>query len=278
MRKIRKIFNTIPTTEGAGVRLKRGFSNQVVEMFDPFLLFDDFTNTESHHYEAGFPMHPHRGIETVTYILKGEVQHRDSIGNEGSIKEGDVQWMSAGSGILHEEMPVVHEGGVRGFQLWINMPRDRKMSAPRYQDIQKDAIPSVDGSVRVIAGAYKDVKGPIQDEVIMPTYLDVTLPPDTQFSLDTDPEHTFFIYVFEGRLVFRETHDRSEYWVKEGEIALLTNDNLLACTAGKEGARFLVIGGNPLREPIAWYGPIVMNTEEEIKTALAELQNGTFIK
>lgn len=281
MRKIKKVFTTIPTTEGAGVRLKRGFGTQAVEAFDPFLLFDDFTNTAAHNYEAGFPQHPHRGIETVTYILKGEVRHGDSLGNQGSIQAGDVQWMTAGSGILHEEMPMVHEGGVRGFQLWINMPQSRKMDAPKYQDIRHSEIPVIyeEGmTVRVLAGSFRSEVGPVQDEGVEPTYLDVSLKQNELFEYDTNGEHTFFVYVFEGRIVFRETHDRSEFWVREGEIALLTNDRLLACTAGNEGARFLVIGGKPLNESIAWAGPIVMNTQTELETAFKELQDGTFIK
>lgn len=281
MRKIHKLYKTIPTLEGAGVHLKRGFSNREAELFDPFLLFDDFSNESAESYEPGFPQHPHRGIETVTYILKGEVHHRDSLGNEGSITAGDVQWMSAGSGILHEEMPVVHVEGIQGFQLWVNIPAAGKMSPPRYQDIKGSSIPVVEkdgATVRVIAGAYEDACGPAEDISVAPTYLDVTLAPNAPFVLGTEPEDTYFVYVFEGRVVFRDGHDRSEFWVKQGEIALLTRDKQLAYTAGSEGARLLVVGGKPLKEPIAWHGPIVMNTPEEIQTALHDLQNGTFIK
>lgn len=281
MRKIEKIYKTIPTTEGAGVQLHRGFSNREAQQFDPFLLFDDFSNTNAEAYEAGFPQHPHRGMETVTYILKGEVRHRDSLGNEGSIKAGEVQWMTAGSGIIHEEMPVVHEEGIQGFQLWVNIPKENKMMAPRYQEIKSaeiEMVSEVGVEVRVIAGTYKDVTGPVQDLVVPTTYFDVALAPNTPCSFPTAQDDTFFVYVFEGRLMFRDPGDRSEYWVKQGEIALLTRDTVLGCTAGNEGARFLVIGGTPLNESIAWYGPIVMNTEEEIEIARTDLQNGKFIK
>lgn len=265
--------------EGAGVQLKRGFSNYEVELFDPFLLFDDFSNTEASKYVAGFPTHPHRGMETVTYILKGEVAHRDSLGNSGSIGAGDVQWMTAGSGILHEEMPVAHDEGIQGFQLWVNLPKGHKMMPPRYQEIKSTEIPQVteEGiSVRVIAGQYKDIRGRVQDLMVSPTYLDVTLAPLTPFLVPTVLEENFFVYVIQGRLMVRD--DRSELWVGEGNIGLLSHDSQFSCTAGKEGVRFLLIGGKPLKESISWAGPIVMNTPEEIQTALTDLKNGTFIK
>jgi redox-sensitive bicupin YhaK (pirin superfamily) len=279
MRKINRIFTAQPTMEGAGVQLKRGFSNREVELFDPFLLFDDFSNTEADAYKAGFPMHPHRGMETVTYLLKGEVAHKDSMGNAGSIGAGDVQWMTAGSGIVHEEMPVVHEEGIQGFQLWVNLPSKDKMMSPRYQEIKSTEIPKVteEGiSVRIIAGQYKETRGPVQDLMVSPTYLDVTLDPLTPFSLTTILEENFFVYVIQGRLMVRD--DRSELWVGEGNIGLLSHDTQLGCTAGKEGVQFLLIGGKQLKEPIAWHGPIVMNTQEEIHQALVELNEGTFIK
>lgn len=263
------------------MHLKRGFSNREAEAFDPFLLFDDFSNTEAVDYQLGFPQHPHRGMETVTYILKGEVQHRDSLGNKGSIKAGEIQWMTAGSGIVHEEMPIVHDEGIQGFQLWVNLPALQKMMNPQYQEIKADQIKIVEEenvSVRIIAGEYKNVQGPIQDLMVSPTYLDVTLGANAPFSYDTNLADTFFVYVFEGRLMFRDTHDRSEFWVKEGEIALLTNDNLLSCSGGNEGGRFLLVGGKPLNESISWAGPIVMNTEEELEAAFKELKEGTFIK
>ena len=279
MRKIERIYKTQPTIEGAGVHLKRGFSNREVEKFDPFLLFDDFSNTDADAYKLGFPQHPHRGMETVTYILKGEVRHRDSMGNEGSIKAGEVQWMTAGSGIIHEEMPVVHEEGIQGFQLWVNIPKDHKMMSPRYQEIKSAEVPVValeNGEVKVIAGEFKGKKGPVQDLMVSPTYFDVMLHEREVFSFPTNREDTFFIYVFEGRISIRD--DRTESWLGEGDIGLLTNDFDFTCAGGKDGARFLLIGGKSLKEPIAWAGPIVMNTEEELKTAMEDFQNGTFIK
>ncbi len=279
MRKPEKIFVAKPTTEGAGVELKRGFGFHEVPLFDPFLMFDDFSNTEASAYKAGFPMHPHRGMETVTYIRRGEVAHRDSLGNEGSIRDGEVQWMTAGNGIVHEEMPVVTEGGIQGFQLWVNLPKEHKMMSPRYQEIKSGEIKTVhlNGTkVRIIAGEYNGVKGPVEDLIVIPTYLDVRLDAEVPFSVPTPEAENFFAYVYEGRIMLRD--DRSEFWVKEGEIALLTHDSAFACTGGKEGARFLLIGGKPLNESISWAGPIVMNTDAEIETAFRELKEDTFIK
>jgi redox-sensitive bicupin YhaK (pirin superfamily) len=279
MRKIEKIYKMHETLEGAGVHLKRGFSYAEAQAFDPFLLFDDFSNTEADAYRAGFPQHPHRGMETVTYLLKGEVKHRDSLGNEGSITAGDVQWMTAGSGIVHEEMPVVHEGGIRGFQLWVNLPAKDKMMTPRYQEIKASEIPVVEtpeATVRVIAGEYEDVEGPVQDLMVSPTYFDVTLNARMQTTFSTLAEDNFFAYVIGGRLGVRD--DRSEDWVGEGELVHFTHDTKLMCTGGKDGVRFLLIGGKPLREPVVGHGPIVMNTEAEIQQAFADMQDGTFVK
>ncbi len=278
-RQLKKTFHSTPTIEGAGVYLKRCFGHPELPQFDPFLMFDDFSNTEASAYDAGFPTHPHRGMETVTYILEGEVAHRDSLGNTGSIKSGEVQWMTAGSGILHEEMPIVHEGGVRGFQLWVNLPQEHKMMPPRYQEIKATEIPVVESGetkIKIIAGEYNGVHGPVQDLMVSPTYLDVTVPALTQFTAPTPEDQNFFVYVFEGHLAFRE--ERTESWVAAGDIGLLTKEKEFTAMAGSKGARFLLIGGKPLNEPIAWHGPIVMNTDEEIRTALEELQNGTFIK
>lgn len=277
-RTVQKIFPTVPTIEGAGVYLKRGFGFHEVPQFDPFLLFDDFSNTEAAHYRAGFPVHPHRGMETVTYIKKGEVRHRDSLGSNGSIGAGDVQWMTAGSGIVHEEMPVVHDEGIQGFQLWVNLPQTHKMMSPRYQDIRAHEIPVVTETgkeVRVIAGVYGNAQGPVQDLMVSPTYFDVTLDAGASFSIPTDPEENFFVYVYEGSITCGDDHLTT---VSGGEIALLTSGSECVVTGGVKGANFLLIGGKPLKEPIVWHGPIVMNTQDEIKTALAELQNGTFIK
>jgi len=279
MRTIEKRIVAKEVLEGAGVRLHRGFSYDGAKDFDPFLLFDDFTNQEADAYKAGFPTHPHRGIETVTYMLKGNVNHKDSLGNAGTIGAEDVQWMTAGGGIVHEEMPQVSDGGIQGFQLWVNLPAKDKMMAPRYQEIKADDIPVVKdevATVRVIAGEYKDAKGPVRDLMVTPTYFDISLTAREEFAHKTPSSDTFFVYVFEGRLAVRD--GRSEEWVSAGEIALLTNDSQVAFTGGKDGARFLLIGGTPLHEPVAWAGPIVMNTEEELKQAFKELQDGTFIK
>lgn len=278
-RKIEKIYPAKPTREGAGVHLMRGFGYFELPVFDPFLMFDDFSNTEEVKYHAGFPEHPHRGMETVTYILKGEVQHRDSLGNEGSIRAGDVQWMTAGSGIVHEEMPRAHKDGIQGFQLWVNLPQEHKMMAPRYQEIKNTEIPVVredDTEIRVVAGVYKDAEGPVKDLVVTPTYLDVTLEPNTAFTFPTPEGQTFFVYVFEGRIMQRD--DRSEHWIGEHDVALLTDGESFSCTTMKTAARFLLIGGKPIEEPIAWSGPIVMNTDEEVAAALSEYRSGSFVR
>lgn len=278
-RKIEKVYPAKPTMEGAGVRLKRGFGYFEVPEFDPFLLFDDFSSEIEEDYIAGFPQHPHRGIETVTYILEGEVRHKDSLGNHGSIKGGDVQWMTAGSGIVHEEMPQRHEEGIQGFQLWVNLPKEHKMMHPRYQEIKNSEIPVIkegNTQVRVIAGHYKETQGPVKDLMVSPTYLDVTLDPETTFEFPTPQGHNFFVYVFAGRLMVRD--DRSEHWVGEHDIGLLTNGSMFTCISGKNGVRFLLIGGKPIGEEVAWRGPIVMNTEDELDVAFAEFQTGTFVK
>lgn len=279
-RKIEKIFRAKPTVEGAGVRLKRGFGYFEVPKFDPFLLFDDFTSeVGDDSYTLGFPMHPHRGIETVTYILDGEVQHKDSLGNHGSITKGDIQWMTAGSGIIHEEMPQKHPKGIKGFQLWVNLPQEHKLMSPRYQEIKGDDIPKVEEegvTVKVIAGAYGNTLGPVKDLMVSPTYLDITLGERGPFKYETKEEDVFFIYVFEGRIALRD--DRSEQWVGEGDIGLLTPGKKFECTGGKDGVRFLLIGGKPIGEAVAWRGPIVMNTDDELEVAFAEVQNGTFVK
>lgn len=279
-RMIEKVFALKPTTEGAGVRLRRGFGFFEAPQFDPFLMFDDFSGKREEDYRAGFPWHPHRGIETVTYILKGKVAHKDSIGNEGVIGAGDVQWMSAGSGIVHQEMPQIEREGIQGFQLWVNLPRAHKMSAPRYQEIKSSQIPVIDdggATIKVIAGAYGETKGPIDAIAQSPTYLDVALAEGKTFSMPIPESCNAFIYLFAGDLVFEST-STIEQWLRTGEIALLSEGDTLSIRAGVGEARFLVVSGEPVREPIAWHGPIVMNSHDEIKTALQELQDGTFIK
>jgi quercetin 2,3-dioxygenase len=274
-RKIAEAILLKDTLEGAGVHLRRGFGYAELPRFDPFLLFDDFSSSKESDYLPGFPLHPHRGIETVTYILKGEVTHKDSIGNAGTIRAGDVQWMTAGSGIVHEEMPHGADG-LMGFQLWINLPKTHKMMQPRYQEIKGADVPAFRGEgaiVHVIAGTYRDIIGPVKDIMANPAYLDITLEP--QASITFSPPHgdAAFVYILNGTLL-SGGHQYGEGTIlryeNEGGSIMLTGEN--------DWSRFLFIAGMPLNEPIAWHGPIVMNTEEEIRTALSDLRNGTFIK
>ena len=277
-RTIKKIYQAKPTLEGAGVHLKRGFGAYEVPAFDPFLLFDDFSSPNASDYMPGFPWHPHRGIETVTYILSGEVEHQDSMGNKGSIKKGDVQWMTAGSGIIHQEMPQEHKGGIKGFQLWVNLPQAHKMMSPRYQEIAGKTIPSMEKDgviVKVIAGKWEGTTGPVSDLMVNPTYLDVALPKSKKFSYHVRKEYTVLLYVIEGSIALGDT---SAEPVSAGNIILTENGENISCTAKNSDSKFLLIAGEPIGEPIAWYGPIVMNTEDEIKLALEEYQNGTFVK
>ncbi len=279
---INAVFNVRKTLEGAGVHLRRGFANAEVPRFDPFLLFDDFSSSNPTDYLAGFPMHPHRGMETVTYILDGDVRHRDSMGNSGIIGKGDVQWMTAGSGIIHEEMP---EGisGLQGFQLWINLPKKNKMMAPRYQEVGQATIPEIAlgrGAVaRVIAGEVMDVTGPVRDVMAQPLYLDIRLEREEELSFPVPTHYTTFVYIFSGTIGIKEQNKNSATSFSAGTIILFdrTGDTVHLHT-GASGARFLLVSGQPLNEPIAWHGPIVMNTSEEIEVAFNELQNGEFIK
>lgn len=278
-RSIEKVFTLKPTIEGAGVRLRRGFGFFEVPQFDPFLLFDDFSGEHEEDYEAGFPWHPHRGIETVTYMLKGSVAHKDSIGNEGVIEAGDLQWMSAGSGIVHQEMPQVNPEGIMGFQLWVNLPARHKMSRPAYQEIKAAQVPMVTHEgvkVKVIAGVFNETKGPVADIAGSPLYLDIELDAESVFSVPIPVSQNAFVYTFEGDLVW--SAGESEQWLRKGAIALLSSGDVLRVSAGREGARFLLVAGEPLKEPVAWRGPVVMNTDEEIAQAWHELETGTFIK
>jgi redox-sensitive bicupin YhaK (pirin superfamily) len=274
-RKIAEVIHTKEALEGAGVKLNRGFGYFELPAFDPFLLFDDFSSEQSEDYLPGFPLHPHRGIETVTYVLKGDVTHKDSIGNKGTIGPGDVQWMNAGSGIVHEEMP--HgEDGLMGFQLWVNLPKSHKMMAPAYQEIHANEIPTVsrDGvSVHVIAGSFEDAVGPVNDIMASPSYFDIALLPGTTVTIPVPSGDTSFLYLFEGNIAGGdESYER-------GTIILYERlGDRVSVTAREDGARFLFVSGTPLGEPIAWHGPIVMNTDDEIRVALYDLQNGTFIK
>jgi redox-sensitive bicupin YhaK (pirin superfamily) len=277
MRKVQRVFHAKGTMEGAGVRLHRGFSHAETSLFDPFLLFDDFSSLDSEDYLAGFPWHPHRGIETVSYIIKGSVKHRDSIGNSGIITDGSVQWMTAGKGIIHEEMPA-SSNGIMGFQLWVNIPAKDKMMHPRYQDIESRDIPSValskDATAKIVAGTIQTTTGPVQDIMASPSFIDVTLKPHKSVQLPVVDGHTVFVYIFDGT-VSAEGHPIS---VGERNILLFERHGEdIELHAGGAGARFLVVSGRPLHEPIAWYGPIVMNTQAELVTSVEDLQAGTFL-
>ena len=278
-KRIKEIFKTQHVMEGAGVKLRRGFGNAEVPRFDPFLLFDDFSGNNPADYLAGFPWHPHRGIETVTYILDGNVRHRDSIGSSGVIGAGDLQWMSAGSGIIHEEMPE-GTGGLKGFQLWVNLPQKGKMSKPNYQEVTHEDIPTMTvgggAEVRLIAGSLNDVSGPVKDIMAEPLYIDVTVLPEKNFSFPVVEGYTTFIYIFDGSL---GTGVEGSIIYEKGTILLYAREgDMVELRAGGAGARFLLVSGKPLNEKVAWYGPIVMNSEEELHTAFRELEQGSFIK
>lgn len=287
-----------PTLEGAGVHLHRAFGFQDPSELDPFLLFDDFRNDIPAHFDKGFPWHPHRGIETITYVLEGTVEHSDSLGNAGTLGPGSVQWMTAGSGILHQEMPKGNaKGQMHGFQLWGNLPRDQKMTAPRYQDITGSDIPEViddDGTkVRVITGAFWGQTGPVDGIAADPQYLDVTVPAGIRKTFKIDTYRRAFAYVFQGAGAFADASSpagvllEKEVGGEEVNIRDLSGDRTLirfgtgdevTVQAGPEGIRFLLISGAPIDEPVAWHGPIVMNTQAELRQAMRDLQNGTFIK
>jgi redox-sensitive bicupin YhaK (pirin superfamily) len=268
LRRITKVIEVKETLEGAGVHLHRGFGYFELPLFDPFLLFDDFSSPNPNDYLPGFPSHPHRGIETVTYVLKGDVTHKDSLGNAGTIGKGDIQWMTAGSGIVHEEMPHGNEG-LMGFQLWVNLPKEHKMMPPRYQEIQANEIPTVfehEKSIHVIAGTYADTTGPVEDIMANPNYFDIELKPGANITLPVRDGDTSFLYIFEGGIVANES-----LYEKGTVILHERTGNEVIITARELGARFLFVSGTPLGEPIAWHGPIVMNTKEEIDGALYDL-------
>ncbi len=296
-RRIRKIFKSRPTLEGAGVHLRRVFGNSEVPLFDPFLLLDDFRNTDPQKYIKGFPWHPHRGIETITYVLRGDVEHGDSMGNTGVITSGDMQWMTAGSGIIHQEMPQGDGSGVmEGFQLWANLPKARKMMPPRYRDIKSTQVPEVEAKngarIKVICGTVEGRQGPVRDIIIEPEYLDVTLPALAEFVHKTPRGHTVFAYVIAGKGVFCREKNPFAYdalgenyfdmkrdpYIHNGTAVLFEDGDQVTVSAQGEAVRFLLISGKPINEPVAWYGPIVMNTEEELQVAFEEYRNGTFIK
>ena len=297
IRPVKQIIESQPAIEGAGVKLRRAFGFGKTDEFDPFLLFDDFRNERPADYLAGFPWHPHRGIETITYVLKGTVDHGDSLGNRGSLGAGDVQWMTAGSGIMHQEMPRGDtEGRMHGFQLWANLPSSLKMTKPRYQDIASAHIPEVvedDGTtVRVVCGEFWGTRGPVDGIAAEPYYLDIWVPPNVKRSFPVDTRRHAFAYIFEGSGRFRDASEPFGVLTeKDGPIetvaremtgnrslVLFDSGDEVTVQAGEEGIRFLLVSGQPLKEPVAWYGPIVMNTEEELYEAVQDLRNGTFIR
>jgi redox-sensitive bicupin YhaK (pirin superfamily) len=278
-RKVADVIEPQPVIEGAGVKLRRSIATRRLNYVDPFLLFDHFGSDDPRDYLAGFPMHPHRGIETVTYMLAGLVDHKDSIGNAGTIGAGDVQWMTSGGGILHEEMPKPKDGKMEGFQLWVNLPARLKMSRPRYQEIPAAAIPVVrrpDGvSVRVVAGKAEGVGGPVTEIAADPEYLDVTIPAGAECVQAVPEGHAALAYVFEGDGVFGG--EGGQVVPSPRMVVFGDGDHVRAKAAGKKHVRFLLLSGKPLREPIARYGPFVMNTQEEIEQALEDLRKGTFV-
>jgi len=281
-RTIAQRFRSKPTLEGAGVHLKRAFGFHELGLFDPFLLLDDFRSDNPEHYRKGFPWHPHRGIETITYMLAGSAEHGDSLGNKGTIGAGDIQWMTAGSGIIHQEMPVGDaDGRMEGFQLWANLPAAQKMTAPRYRDITAAQVPEVvqENGVRikVICGRVDDTEGPVHDIEVQPQYLDVTLPANAAWTHPTPVGHTVFAYVIAGSGQFGPAETASGPHDNETLLLFSDGDFIEVASVGEE-LRFLLISGKPLREPVAWGGPIVMNTQAELQHAFDEFQNGTFIK
>jgi quercetin 2,3-dioxygenase len=297
LRAVKQITETKPTIEGAGVKLQRAFGFGKTKEFDPFLLLDDFRNENPADYLAGFPWHPHRGIETITYVLAGEVAHGDSLGNKGRMTAGDVQWMTAGSGILHQEMPKGDERGrMHGFQLWANLPASLKMTHPRYQDIPSSAIPEVtedDGTrARIICGTFWGKTGPVEGVAADPSYVDISVPPFTRRRIRIDVTRNAFAYVFAGSGTFRDASEPqavltesaidpnapAKYDARNHSLVLFDRGDEIVVQAGPEGIRFLLVSGKPLEEPVAWYGPIVMNTQAELQQAMRELQSGKFIK
>lgn len=297
VRRIKKVWKSRPTIEGAGVHLKRAFGYYQVPELDPFLLLDDFRSENPDHYLRGFPWHPHRGIETITYVLQGEVEHGDSMGNNGLISSGDVQWMTAGGGIIHQEMPKGDKKRVMsGFQLWANLPASHKMMEPRYRDVKNQQIPEITlksgAKVKIISGKVDGTKGPVQDIVTDPEYLDVTVPAGATFAHPVRRARNAFAYVIEGEGYFDQGRDAYGHEVVGTNYfdlkrsCLCGNETIIhygdgdevSVTPDKSGVRFLLASGKPIGEPVAWYGPIVMNTQEELKIAFEEYQKGTFIK
>jgi len=296
-RKIAKVYKSKPTIEGAGVHLKRAFGFSQLPSFDPFLMLDDFRADTPDHYLLGFPWHPHRGIETITYMLEGTVEHGDSMGNKGVIAPGDVQWMTAGSGVIHQEMPRGNSSGsMGGFQLWANLPRTHKMMDPRYREIKSGQVPEVEldngTRVRIICGKVHGQTGPVRDIITDPEYLDVTIPSRSEFVYPTVQNHTVLSYVIEGKGYFCTEKKPFSYdqegvnyfdmtrdpLLGNGDLVLFHEGDQIIVSTEQDPVRFLLMTGRPIREPIAWYGPIVMNTNEELRTAFEEYNNGTFVR
>ena len=298
IRPVKSILTAQPTMEGAGVHLHRAFGFGNSSETDPFLLFDDFRNDVPRQYQAGFPWHPHRGIETITYVLAGQVEHADSLGNRGMLGSGDVQWMTAGRGIVHHEMPLGDpQGRMHGFQLWANLPSSLKMTAPRYQDVKaKDIVEITDDDgtiVRVISGEFWGKRGPVDGIAADPSYLDVFVPAGVRKSLPVDAYRNTFAYIFEGNGTFRHasanvgvlterTAGNDDDLVRDmsgnRSLVLFDTGDEVVVRAGEHGIRFLLVSGAPIKEPVAWHGPIVMNTQAELQTAMRELRDGTFIR
>ncbi|MFA6954898.1 MAG: pirin family protein [Thermoanaerobaculia bacterium] len=297
LRRIRQVIKSRATIEGAGVHLHRAIGFGPPEQYDPFLLLDDFRSDEPDEYQNGFPWHPHRGMETITYVLAGEVEHADSLGNKGVIAPGDVQWMTAGSGIIHQEMPKGDEtGAMHGFQLWANLPAANKMMKPRYRGVKSAEIPSVadpsGATIKVIAGTVDGITGPVRDVVTNPEYLDVSLPAGMSFRHETPRGHTVFAYVIGGEGLFCQQSDpysyeavggnyfdtKRERLIGDGHLVFFADGDAVSVVAEVEPVRFLLISGQPIREPIAWHGPIVMNTQDELRIAFEDLERNTFIK
>jgi len=274
-RRVKQIVRGRATSDGAGVKLTRVIGSAELPDLDPFLMLDEFGSDKPGDYLAGFPEHPHRGFETVTYMLAGRMRHHDNQGNTGLLGPGSVQWMTAGRGILHSEMPEQEDGLMQGFQLWVNLPAHDKMCAPRYPDIPADAVPLVTPAtgvqVRVLAGSLGDIEGPVRAVATAPVYLDITLQPSTQFSVPLPREHSAFVYVFEGEAAIGDATA-----VQRGQLAVLDIGDSVTLTAGKSGARMILVAGQPLREPIAKYGPFVMNTQREIVQAVEDFRAGKF--
>jgi len=280
-RKIYKIIEPEPVIEGAGVHLKRSIATRTLDYLDPFLLLDHFASNDPRDYEAGFPLHPHRGIETVTYMLRGEVLHKDTLGNSGRIGAGDVQWMTAGRGIMHEEMPQVRPEGNAGFQLWVNLPAKLKMTKPRYQEVRSAEIPEIKKEsgvrIRVITGTVDGISGPVSEIAANPIYLDVFVPAHTAFSQAIERGHAAFAYLFEGGGTFGGDEKEAGAMISHPKLVVLGDGDYVKVVTDKTPVRFLLVSGKPLHEPIARHGPFVMNTREEIEQTLLELRDGTFV-